>query len=123
MCKILEVAALITLQKRPQLRGQHLLTGKRGNSCLASEPGIIDPQKHGLRRIVSFNLARIDLHLQANWHAAAVLRVDAETELGSNRALVKLRARPSHGSSTARSRSRIGPMGPDEVRTRSMSSE
>ena len=32
-------------------------------------------------------------------------------------------ARPNHGSRTSRNRSRIGPMGPADIRTRSMSSE
>lgn len=54
--------------------------------------------------------------------AGAIFDVHSEAQLRGDGALLEL-CPPSHGSSAGRSRSWIGPIGPSDVRTKSMSSE
>ena len=120
--QVIEITSLVALQQRTQLGRQHLLSRERGNGRLAGKPGIRDFERPCLGHVECLDLAGVDLDLQPDLRAAAVLGLRAKAELRRDRALTELRPpepRLQHETQPVEDR----PDGPPAVRTRSMSSE
>ena len=90
MRKVVEIAPLVPLQQRPQLGRQHFLPRERRNGRPATEPRIRDLKRQRRRRVESLDLTGVDLDLQPDRHATAILGLDSEAELGRDRAVVEL---------------------------------
>src|ERR1700732_623733 len=93
MGEVEQVATLVALEKRPQFRSKHLLPREGRYIDCSRKPRVFDAKVYGARRIERRDFSRVDFDLEADrGRRCLVLRVDTESQLRGDRALVELRA-------------------------------